>query len=110
MKEQLISFETAELAKEKGLDIKVCKCGGFPECICDNLNPTQSLLQKWLREVHDVNLLVDTAGIKGKYVAFINSYGWIYGYINEQKIFDSYEDALEAALVVGLNLIKTNDK
>jgi len=68
MKEQLIKFDTAKLAKEKGFDIKVnsfiSDITGYTLNIgFDNYNridmskgcysaPTQSLLQKWLREVH----------------------------------------------------------
>lgn len=62
MKEQLISFETAKLAKEKG----------FPHCdgvsaydedgdivnshtkVAKYSAPTQSLLQKWLREEKEI--------------------------------------------------------
>ena len=66
MKEQLISFSTAKLAKEKGFDnydvanyyreginyalnnsgtSTIKEVGNYPA-------PTQSLLQKWLREKH----------------------------------------------------------
>lgn len=77
MKEELVTFETAKLAKEKGFDY-TCSCGydengevyrpHYWEMSCDTntlsikesdldedvicLAPTQSLLQRWLREVH----------------------------------------------------------
>ena len=41
MKDQLVKFETAKLAKEKGFE--------GPHLV---LLPTQSLLQRWIREKH----------------------------------------------------------
>ena len=61
MKEKLISLETAILAKEVGCNLTRCECGGFPECICeenDKLRITQSLLQKWLREIYSIDVYV----------------------------------------------------
>jgi hypothetical protein len=51
MKEQLISFETAIFARKKGFNIKTEAFYGrdFP-CYA----PTQTLLQKWLREIHQI--------------------------------------------------------
>jgi len=72
MKEELTSFETAKLAKEKGFNINVFKyffdsCNSLIETsfIAGNHNnfghisiPTQSLLQKWLREEHKIEVTV----------------------------------------------------
>ena len=83
MKEQLITFETAKLAKEKGFDIKVetfymgdsennflhnagkkdnwnnYKCILDESELSDDYSaPTQSLLQKWLREKHNLSVEV----------------------------------------------------
>jgi hypothetical protein len=73
MKEQLITFETAKLAKEKGFD-EICKgfyYAGHYETwkegeetnnsseIFDSNSctaPTQGLLQKWLREIYDIHI------------------------------------------------------
>lgn len=44
MKEQLISINTAKLAKQKGFTIPA---------------PTQSLLQKWLRLNHNLDVLIN---------------------------------------------------
>ena len=128
MEEQLISFETAKLAKEKGFD--------FIYIIDNELTNhsliTQSLLQKWLREKHQI--IVDVS------LDFFNSYTkesikysptfytysnnkkrfWIYtDYINsdectkkmqeEMPIFQNYstyEKALEIGLQEALKLIK----
>ena len=69
MKEQLISFKTAKLAKEKGFDVSVDRYYDFIGDTCSNMGminfnvskselysaPTQSLLQKWLRENHTIH-------------------------------------------------------
>ena len=166
LKEKLISFETAILAKEKGFknacDWFVNKDNEYifmPDFLYPNnsefsynpeedpevieweemmktlaLAPTQSLLQKWLREVH--NIIVDVS------LDFFNSYTkesikysptfytysnnkkrfWLYtDYINsdectkemqeEMPIFQNYstyEEALEIGLQEALKLIKNS--
>tara|TARA_R110000772_G_C13065980_1_gene415812 strand:- start:98 stop:505 length:408 start_codon:yes stop_codon:yes gene_type:complete len=76
MKEELITFETAKLAKEKGFDWD-CESYYKPNTkeLPSNLNgkrswnhvvpakeyysaPTQSLLQKWLRGEHKIDIYV----------------------------------------------------
>jgi hypothetical protein len=56
MQEELITLETAKLAKEKGFD--------YFNGIYKTQRSTQSLLQKWLREIHkiDINLRVNQFG------------------------------------------------
>ena len=78
MKEQLISFETAKLAKEKGFDI--VQSNFYDEkttmlCYGDTRNyntiknclstPTQSLLQRWLREKYDIFVETQTYLVDG---------------------------------------------
>ena len=71
IKEQLISFDTSKLAKKFGVDIDTNKLythrGTLCESSeCDNQNKytgsygayTQSLLQKWFREVHDIHVII----------------------------------------------------
>jgi len=79
MKEQLITFDTAKLAKEKGFNYPTLYSYGAEEELSDmdgeyfeerNFNllkeseywnvsaPTQSLLQKWLREEHEIDITV----------------------------------------------------
>jgi hypothetical protein len=135
MKEQLITFDTAKLAKEKGFD---CRCRSKIHCshyhlVVDNvipkniptneyemfapienhnrvfLNgtqtntslPSQSLLHRWLREVHKIDIFI-TEGfhIVSKYKVYTKP-SW--GYFEE---FDSYEGALEKGLQKALTLIK----
>lgn len=132
MTDELVTFKTAKLAKDNGFDketinMYVVKTSGeFPwqqigafinlyehtdETNCPNHNvpteflisaPTQSLLQKWLREKHSIHVFIT----KG--------YGWEYNvqkrYIHpcdeKDGTFNSYEDALEEGLQMGLKLIK----
>lgn len=74
MQEQLISFETAKLLSNKKFDIFVPhtymqEYENDPVIISSNMNlqagwistyfaPTQSLLQKWLREKHKIHIYV----------------------------------------------------
>ena len=109
MEEQLISFETAKLAKEKGFD--------FIYIIDNELTKhsliTQSLLQKWLREVHKINIFISSKTIENKTI-FIPHGRTIPDTINNNLIVDiiqyctnnTYEDAFEIGLQEALKLIK----
>lgn len=94
MEETLITFETAKLAKEKGCDWILLN-NGFPF-------PSQSLLQKWLREEKKIRIFVvdvDCADWdEPKYAYFINGDG-------TELDFDTYELSLEHALQEALKLI-----
>ena len=153
MEEELISFETAKLAKEKGFNIPTISYynpkgrseesegymterlessnwndgqGSYPthakdvECSA----PTQSLLQKWLREVHNcfINVLPHRDGdSKNKQWKSKKDVFWTvevdyYGKNFEIELTDdsdftqhfnkSYEEALEIGLYQALKLIK----
>jgi len=127
MEEQNITFETAKLAKEKKfihytlanyecgedgtvkeLNWKFKSLGDF----LDNLNTpvcTQSLLQKWLREVHNIHINIKHRPhsqsfcftITGKYQD-VNDGELVNNIFSKYKI---YELALEAALQEALKLI-----
>ena len=118
MTEQIITFETAKLAKEKGY------INGTIIRWCDNVEgmvpvletrakslytpffennkevcheyeaPTQSMLQKWLREVHNIHIEISFTNDR-KYIGFVHD-----------EYFTTYEEALEAALIHALNAIK----
>ena len=71
--------------------------------------PSQSLLQKWLREKHNIIILIELKD------SSMSLYTPITIYVVSKttmmiahlpKSFDSYEDALEAGLIEGLKLIK----
>ena len=114
MGEQLISFETAKLAKEKGFK-EGSRKGYLPNgetgishynSLCYNdkedyptkyAAPTQSLLQKWLREVHkkDVYCWPCESQIDDSNTT------WTSG-----KAVGSYEEALEVGLQEALKSIK----
>ena len=137
MKEQLISFETAKLAKEKGFNIPTISYynpkgrseesegymterlessnwnngqGSYPthakdvECSA----PTQSLLQKWLREVHDIHINIRTNTVSGGNYFFylFQTRAPFYTLFVSEKNSDNYEKALECALKESLKLIK----
>ena len=123
MQEQLISFETAKLAKEKGFDFKVYR----EEKIYDKLGyllkpedevfpnveyfpaPTQSLLQKWLREVHKISVESTSCWWDdGKKEFEYNVYKKDLGGDSpcSLSVFKTYEEALEVGLQEALKLIE----
>jgi hypothetical protein len=75
---------------------------------CDNYicyaRPTQALLQRWLREVHNINVIsYPSAVFNKKYIYLLLSDLEL---IEEGDIkYDSYEQALEAGLYKALLLI-----
>jgi hypothetical protein len=123
MTDQLVTFETAKLAFEKGFNHMESNCYGdnmayqLPEGNLINalsanvvagyiLAPTRSLLQRWLREVHNILLFVNyrqysVSSCDGyyahtgldihDYIAFIQS--------------KTYEECLEIGLKAALNKI-----
>ena len=117
MKEQLITFDTAKLAKERGFNIsnsgyfydkegykvldtpfdKLIWGGKFPA-------PTQSLLQKWIREEHNIHTWAYPHINDDMYygVRFYKDYS------NNGSIdaFKTYEEAIEKGLYEALKLIK----
>jgi hypothetical protein len=137
MEDKLVKFETAVLAKQKEF-YELCLAyyhnGKFYDerlnqikdssnmtycCNKHNTNiehaavPTQSLLQAWIREKHNIHIIVNPAyscelhkkdhiGITGY---FVHIFEWISG--DSQSIkFPTYEEALEFGLVKALNLIQ----
>ena len=158
MEEQLISFETAKLAKEKGFDISThsyyFEDNKFKENSIKGTNgyygdeyefnlsefnenwndkwltkktgdrcfgcskqkgyletfsaPTQSLLQKWLREVHDIHIDIRTNTVSGGNYFFylFQTRAPFYTLFVSEKNSDNYEKALECALKESLKLIK----
>lgn len=110
MKEELISLETAKLAKEKG----------FNE---NNLHPlshrifqwsdedqkefmfvTQSLLQKWLRDEKGYYITISTVDGNNWMAAYNSKLNTSYTLLLGQ--WSAYEEALEQGLIKALELIK----
>ncbi|MDD3988214.1 MAG: hypothetical protein PHC93_04600 [Candidatus Omnitrophica bacterium] len=132
MIEQLINFETAKLAKEKGFNElcnnNVWRENEYSESIGKNDEyttircsaPTQSLLQKWLRDKHNIHINIHyTFGAVESYIAIVNRevirdpelkelgvIGERSEVMLDHKLFDKYEEALEKSLQEGLKLIK----
>ena len=158
MKDELISFEAAKLANKKGFDgccicaYEVCDITGKESMesainaigdpffnkenmiACEKngyeayLDPTQSLLQRWLREVHDIEVWVCTGMIGSDDSEYYYNIRHIiypkakrecnrYETIESLKLYsggytnivpnDTYEQVLEAGLIEALKLIKT---
>ena len=140
MKEELISFETAVLAKEKGFNNKntymfygnVLHINSFELCahkFADKIlmegipgtfvdynqkelvsyqAPTQTLLQKWLREKYGLHIVVDIPWIGNGWLCTIydiRSDSKELASINKYKKYNTYEAILEAGLFQALKLI-----
>lgn len=147
--EQLVSFETAKLAKQKGFNwlcyhhydninlvANYVENGSSTdvefradlEDLLENYNskhligefysaPTQSLLQRWLREEYGIHINiqklyqcnVSPAVFEGWHIYVAGKTFEIRYDINDiliDKTFSTYEEALEAGLQEGLKLIK----
>lgn len=134
MTDEIIKFETAKLAKEKGLvkDL-ICAgvyCIGFKTILEDRefiledynrqtvegqfhlaLAPTQSLLQRWLREKYQINVYPILSYTNNqKYTIELrfdfSRISTSQTGLTEKVYYDTYEDALEVGLVAALKLIK----
>lgn len=135
MEDQLVTFKTAKLAKEKGFNLKVRYSYGhainshiaYPNedfaVSCDfnspNIGrnwehldsaPTQSLLQRWLREKHDIIVTVTSYNDDElQQVLWENEIENIkddWNIFSDYTFHHTYEEALEAGLQEGLKLIK----
>jgi hypothetical protein len=118
MKDELVTKETALLAKEKGFDCRnedsywsylnensTAMCYHEKTCV---LHPTQSLLQRWLREVH--NIIVFVAPFKDHAADVNDPLEWNYAIYGKSigRDLKSYEEALEKGLQEALKLIPQN--
>ncbi len=133
MIDQLIKLETAKLAKEKKCKInnkesyRIDKEGnlitnGLMETVPFeweykfNHNiwypaPTQSLLQKWLRETYSIHCtpVSDRSG-EWSYLIYFLKPGEYHNISDIGTSYKTYEDALEVALVEGLGFIDEINK
>ena len=117
MKEELITFETAKLAQEKGYTNPNNKIGLYTEDVKYHpymahwlmdykefyIAPTQSLLQKWLREVHNIDVLINKT-LNGTYYYII----WKDNckIKRNSKSNNNYQEILEDGLQEALKLIQ----
>ncbi len=129
MQDTTISFETAKLLKEKGFNYNNHEYKGYVNnfskpCynqdgkivtpkIYNTLNPhypapSQSALQKWLREIHFINISIDSTHICHvlyKLSHYDTFEDFEYDIPFDYPDFEIYEEALEVGLVEALNLI-----
>lgn len=97
MKESLLGSKLYELAKEKGFNILS--------------KPTQSLLQKWLRENHKLFVSVNCCSYDEpeRFSATLSGYDkkgiFMPVFVDGFTIYNSYEEALEEGLEEALNWI-----
>lgn len=116
MEDQLVNFETAKVAKEKGFKIK-CDYGfnlqGLEsyDTSIDRANgllidrPTQSLLQKWLREIHNIDVFAMSVRFTGYEEIGYYTYCIKGIYPIKNYRLNSYEEALDIGLFEELKLI-----
>ena len=117
--EDNVSFETANLLKEKGFDELCYACyeyfesgvtvykgwtfeyKGYPvhNSPCRTKSPTLQMAMKWLREIHNICISVDVKIGGGKYYVCISSTdnGLSHGVL-EDEVWDTYEEACEAGI------------
>jgi hypothetical protein len=127
-----IKMETAILANQKGFDWETGELpymlegeyagrrGGSIDCKKSVPSCTQTTLQRWLREEH--NIYVDTyhdLTVDGKNIQYYTSWGFLQqkdnngnqnvnGWYDEYNDWKTYEEALEFGLQEALKLIKTD--
>ena len=118
-KEAYVSFETAKLLKKKGFDENtlmvymsygdLCKCNRYDSIRNSNYNditknyfectaPSHQMAMKWLREIYGIDIVIE---ISDPSVNDRKYYCVIWDKNNDSYIldlFDSYEDAVEAAI------------
>lgn len=130
MKETLANLELSKLAKDKGFDWEVRDSYSLnpksnnhliDEDYLEDWNsvgavsaPSLSLLQKWLREVHNIDIEVSIYGILHKkpegYKVTVYSIKTVLFSWKTGGIHKSYEDALEAGLLTALEYIENENK
>lgn len=126
MKDELVGIVVAKLAKDK----KFLEVNPYPfwfhangkeakkfedlwnvktseyfehECI---LRPTQSLLQRWLRETQEIHVEVISKKYKTKIATCIpRTFKYIINGTYSLTVYNTYEEALEEGLLQGLKLI-----
>lgn len=127
MEEKIVEFSTAKLAKEKGFDyvfVNYIYCIGYADIKASDkliiskrnntkcqphltLAPTQSVLQKWLREYKDIHVFVIPTNRCIPFDRYKFEIYRPYGLIKRSyEDYETFEDALEQALIEALNLIK----
>ena len=90
IEEEYVSFETAKLLREKGFD-DVCRA--FIAA------PSQSVVMRWLREVHNINIEIFTYWTKDKSMVYGNRIVRNNAILKEiDTAYNSYEEACENSI------------
>jgi len=126
MKDEIVKLDTANLAREKGLDFELdlggnCTCyNKDKELVCYHVHfqypdrdeyvfaPTQSFLQKWLRDEHRLHIEVKPWKSKEDVPVW---HAQVFTLTRFNVSFQSFEyvKALEKGLVLALNLLKDKE-
>jgi len=123
MEDQSTKLETAKLAKEKGFNwetrgfVNLSQDNHFDnDSLLENYNskehtisiPTQSLLERWLREVHEIHVGVKpySCSRPENFEYEVSILGKRYGKWVRIDSYLDYEDAMERGLEEALKLIK----
>ena len=116
IEEQFVSFDTAKLLKDAGFGVPCfnqytergtiwhCDCPeNFNKSQCATSYPTQALAARWLREVYNIDVMVDVYN-RDYYVC--NVYKNKHLMIIRNIVTSSFEKALEEGLCEAIKLIK----
>ena len=128
MEDVRVSFEVALLLKEKRFNEPTLTCYRFDDSedkyniisessfhyfnnqenkdnyVADISAPAQSVLQRWLREKYDIHIIVVSSNIEGYNYGVVKEKGFL-GISPNIFPFETYEEALEQALLEGLQMI-----
>jgi len=113
MRDELVLYVTAKLANKKGFigfsEDRYNRLGELKENKSWSISaPTQTSLNRWLREVHGIKVISNT-DITLSWVWNIQSLhpqaSYTGNYINDPEVYITYEDALEIGLQEALKLI-----
>lgn len=103
--EEICTYEVCKLAKEKGFDVPTAKNYRHENGTTCNA-PTQSLLQRWLREEKNVDIAIVPLYTGGYSYIVYNIHCRDNRVVNTNAGYDTYELALEDALAYSLkNLV-----
>lgn len=125
MEETFVSYETAKLAEEKGFKLRKTSHGYYTNNNYPDAKPliwqkriintwatyhtdafSQSILQKWLRNVHNTHIIIEPVFDEKDNIDY---FGWRAknkgGSSKLGGVGDTYEEALEEALKVCLNTL-----
>ena len=115
--EQYVSFDTAKMLKEAGFAIPCTSqytegMGvwdveypyDFNADFSGYSRPTQALAARWLREVHNIAILI-TPLLYGWTVDLFNIEKFQYILCNKDTMADTYEEALEDGLRICLEIV-----